>query len=275
MISAHDRLQRCVELSRQHGFGRIEVANLAQIAQARLYFRPLEDALEHALAAAAAAAKVGHDRAELNARLAASFALFTLAELEACRDQAAKAQTLVDRLEARRFEQACRLYVGRVALAEGRRSEAVELLEQALAISRRSGIGFHGPHILGALAHAIERPEERRRMLAEGEAFIRAGCVGHNQLRFYPDAMQVALGLADHDEVERYAAALEEYTRPEPLPWSAFFIARGRALAAFGRGRHDAALMVEIQRLRDEGERLGLRTALPAIETALAGSTQR
>ncbi len=82
--------------------------------------------------------------------------------------------------------------------------------------------------------------------------------------------MQVALELADYDEVERYAMALEDYTRPEPLPWSEFFVARGRALAAFGRGQSGAALMAEIQRLRDEGERLGLRSALPAIETALA-----
>jgi class 3 adenylate cyclase/tetratricopeptide (TPR) repeat protein len=270
MISAHDRLYRCVELSRQHGFGRIEVANLAQIAHARLYFRPQQDALEHALAAAAAAAKVGHDRAELNARLAASSALFALAELEGCRDQVVKAQTLVHRLEARRFEQPCRLDLGRIALAQGRRSEAVELLQQALDVSRRTGISFHGPQILGALAGALARPAERRRALAEGETLIRAGCVGHNQLRFYPDAMQVALDSADYDEVERFAAALEDYTRPEPLPWSEFFIARSRALAAFGRGRRDAALRAEIQRLRDEGRRLGLRIALPAIGTALA-----
>jgi hypothetical protein len=110
-------------------------------------------------------------------------------------------------------------------------------------------------------------------MLTEGEALIRAGCVGHNQLRFYPDAMEVALELPDHDEVERYAAALEDYTHLEPLSWSRFFIARGEALAAFGRGRRDAALMVEIQRLRDEGERLGLRVALPAIDAALAKRT--
>jgi hypothetical protein len=53
--------------------------------------------------------------------------------------------------------------------------------------------------------------------LAEAEAIIAAGCVSHNQLRFYPDAMDVSLEL-DLDEVERYAAALEDFTRPEPLP---------------------------------------------------------
>ena len=143
-------------------------------------------------------------------------------------------------------------------------------LQQDRDLSRQTGNGFHGPRILDALAGALTGPDEQRRALAEGEAVIRAGCVGHNQLRFYPDAMQVALDLADYDAVERYAMALEDYTRPEPLPWSAFFIARGRALAAFGRGQRGAALMAEFQRLRADGERLGLRIALPAIDTALA-----
>ena len=81
--------------------------------------------------------------------------------------------------------------------------------------------------------------------------------------------MQLALELGDHGEVERYAAALAEFTRSEPLPWSDFFIARGRALAAVGQGRRDAALIAELKRLRDEGERLGLERALPEIRSAL------
>jgi tetratricopeptide (TPR) repeat protein len=57
MISAHDRLLRCVELAREQNFGRIEVSNLAQIANTQLYFRPQREALESALTTAAAAAK--------------------------------------------------------------------------------------------------------------------------------------------------------------------------------------------------------------------------
>ena len=122
-------------------------------------------------------------------------------------------------------------------LAEGRRGEALEVLEEAMAISRETGLGFHGPNILGALAEAAQDPQQRRRALAEGEAIIRGGAVGHNHLRFYPDAITTALDLGEWDEAERYAEALEDYTRPEPLPWSDFFVARGRALAALGRGR--------------------------------------
>jgi hypothetical protein len=82
--------------------------------------------------------------------------------------------------------------------------------------------------------------------------------------------MDACLRSGDWDEVERYAAVLEDYTRPEPLPSSDFFIARGRALAAFGRGQRDAATTEALQRLRDEAAGVGLVTALPALEEALA-----
>ena len=72
--------------------------------------------------------------------------------------------------------------------------------------------------------------------------------------------------MSDWDSVERYAAALENYTSAEPLPWTAFFITKGRALAKFGRGKRDDATMEELQHLLDEAERTGLKTALPAFE---------
>jgi hypothetical protein len=166
--------------------------------------------------------------------------------------------------------QSCLLYLGKAVRAEGRRGEALELLEEAMAISRETGLGFHGPNILGALAEAAEDPQQRRRALAEGEAIIREGAVGHNHLRFYPDAITTALDLGEWDEAERYAKALEDYTRPEPLPWSDFFAARGRALAAIGRDGGDERAQPELERLAAEARRLEYRIALPAIEQALA-----
>lgn len=71
------------------------------------------------------------------------------------------------------------------------------------------------------------------------------------------------------DEVDRYAAALDEYTRPEPLPWSDFMIRRGRALAAYGRGNCTDSTLETLRQLHDEAERVGLRITLPALEAAL------
>jgi len=272
MISAHNRLRSCVELCRRYGFGRIEVANSAQIAHSMLYFCPQQEALEAGHAAAQAAAKVGHQRAELNARLAIIFALYALLRLDACREEAAKVEALVHRLGAWRFEQSYLIYVARAALAEGQQSQAIPLLQRALDVGQRTGMGFHGPQILAVLALALDEANARRRALAEGEAVIRRGCVGHNQLWFYPDAIETALDLCDYDEAERYAAALEGYTRPEPLPWAEFFIARGRVLAAYGRDKRDDETLRELRRLRGDADRLGLNMALPALDQALAGA---
>jgi tetratricopeptide (TPR) repeat protein len=271
MISSHRHLQHCVELAAQHGLGRIEVANRSQIAHASLYFQPNEEVLGQALSAAEAAKRVGHQRAELNARMAAVFAAAALGAFDRLREQADEARAIVDRIGARRFLQPSLLYLGRAELAEGRGDEALALVEEALAISRETGIGFHGPNILGGLAAVTPDPDERRRALAEGEQIIGRGCVAHNHLRFYPDAIATMLDLGDWGEAERYADALEAFTRPEPLPWSDFFVARGRALAAFGRGHGDEDGRRELKRLEAEAHRLHYRTALPAIEQVLAG----
>ena len=96
MVSAHARLSECVELSRRHGLGRVEVANAAQVAHTLLYFRPQQEALEAALAAAAAAARVGHARAEIIARNAAYFATSSAsASSGRCREEIVQAQDLV------------------------------------------------------------------------------------------------------------------------------------------------------------------------------------
>jgi len=84
--------------------------------------------------------------------------------------------------------------------------------------------------------------------------------------------MEAALNLGNWDDADVYAQALEDFTRPEPLPWTDFFIARARVLAAFGHGKRGEATLGELRRVRDEGERMGLKTALPALEEALARS---
>lgn len=266
MKTAHARLQSCVELAHAHGLGRVEVANLAQVAHAMLYFEPQDVALDAAIRAIQAAERVGHKRAELNACSAAIFASAALDEIDRCREYIERAQGLVRSLGAWRFEQSCLQYLGHVELAEGRREAAVGILRAAMDFSRRTGVTFHGPQICSVLARALDDPDERRGALAEGEAIIGHGCVGHNQLRFYPDAMEVMLDLQDHDELERYATALENFTRAEPLAWSDFFVARGRALSAFARGHRDDAAVRRLEILRNEAERLRLKPALPAMD---------
>ena len=117
---------------------------------------------------------------------------------------------------------------------EGDRSEAVWSSAKLSKSADQTGITFAGPSIFAALALALHDPSEQRELLAKGEAIIKKGCVGHNHLRFTPMLIEVSLALGDWGEAERYATAMTEFTRPEPLPWAGFFASRARVLAANG-----------------------------------------
>jgi hypothetical protein len=84
--------------------------------------------------------------------------------------------------------------------------------------------------------------------------------------------MEASLENADWSTVERAARLLEIFTHAEPLAWSDFFIARARALAAFGRGDRNDVTMRELQRLRDDANRAGLMAALPRLDKALSAA---
>jgi class 3 adenylate cyclase/tetratricopeptide (TPR) repeat protein len=269
MISAHRHLGQSVQLARRDGFGRIEVANRSQMAHASLYFRPQREALDDARAAADAARQVGHDRAELNARVAVMFACYACGEFDELRAHGQAAGTLVSKLGAWRFEQARLNFLAKAALAQGRPDEALSLTRDALARGRNTGLGLEGPRTLGTLARALDASDARCDALAEGEAIISQGCVGHNQPWFYWDAIDVALDLGRWQEAERYAAALEAHTRPEPLPWCDFHIARARILASLRGNRPDQQQLRALEGLRTEALRLDFTVALASIEQAL------
>jgi class 3 adenylate cyclase/tetratricopeptide (TPR) repeat protein len=270
MLSAHGHFSRCVELSRTHGFGRVEVANLTMVGHMEAYLHDLQRALATTLAAIELAARVGHHRAEVVAQHGASRVLCMMGHFEPAKAHAERALALVQRLGVRRFEAVSLNEQAMILRGEGRRAEALGVLHRALAISRETGISFVGPWLLGHLAVTTEDPAERRAALAGGEEVLGKGAVSHNHLWFYCYAIQAALAAGEYDDAERYAAALEDYTRPEPFPWAEFFIAYGRALAGRGRGRRDPATLRELRRLADEARRVGVRMALPALERAIA-----
>jgi hypothetical protein len=81
--------------------------------------------------------------------------------------------------------------------------------------------------------------------------------------------MEVALACRDWAEAERYASALADYTRQEPVPWADLFIDRARALAAHGRGDRSPATRKALRAIRDRLTAAGLLAAVPAIDAAL------
>jgi tetratricopeptide (TPR) repeat protein len=274
MITAYGHFHECVELSRKHGFGRIEVANLSMIGFSRRYAHGSKQALEIALETIEAAARVGHRRAELLGRLLAINVLVDAVDEDAARLHMHEADALVERSGARRFEPQILIHRAILLRTRGRFSEGQSLCTRAVAICRETGAGFLGAWASGELAANTEDPTGRRQALSDGESMLESGAVSHSHFHFYASAIEACLDSGEWDEVDRYATALEKFTQPEPLPWCDFHIARGRALARHGRGERDEATMRQLRRLRSEADNAGLRVALAAIEAALAGAVR-
>jgi hypothetical protein len=240
------------------------------MAFTRWYAGDTKGALADADLAIEKAARVGHRRAEMVGHHAAFFCRHSLMNFEAAQAHADGALVLSQQLGARRFETEALAFWSELHRLAERRVEALAEAQEAVKIGRETGPAFLGPFALGTLALATDDPAARQAALEEGEALLQAGAVSHNHLLFRRDAMDACLASGDWEGAERSAAGLEEFTRSEPLPFSDFYIARARALAAHGARRSDlSSLAAELARLHEEGERLGLRVALPPIERAL------
>jgi tetratricopeptide (TPR) repeat protein len=270
MRSAHEHFHHCLELCEANGLGRIEVANRPMAVLTRLFVDPLDEVVDAALTAIQAATRVAHERAEVIGQICLIFALLDRDELDRAKAHCARLEVLIQHLGARRFAAARLTYLGKIACSQDRRSSGLNLLREALRVSRETGDRFFGPRVLGAIAAATDDSGEREQALKDGEEILHSGAMGANHPWFYRDAMEAALRIGDWNRVEGYASALEDFTRPEPLPWTDFFIARGRTLAALGRGERDEKTISELKRLRDEARRVGLHAATPELDHALA-----
>jgi class 3 adenylate cyclase/tetratricopeptide (TPR) repeat protein len=271
MISAYKYYDRCIELGRNQGYLRVVAANLSMRGQTLEYMNDLDAAMADCRDAIELAKKIRQPRAEMIAAIVAAYITELNDPIEG--EKWAKASLEISRrLGARLFESINLEYLGRFAAQVGNFAEAENLVQKAIAILRESesGMRFLAARSFGALALVTQDAKLRWSALEEGEELLRLGAPGHNHLWFYRDAIEVCLRTNQWDKAETYAKALETYTSAEPLPSSDFFIARGRALAAFGCGCRDDEIVMELRRLRDEAERIGLKNDLPALEQALA-----
>jgi len=268
--TAQGLFERCIALAREARLERLELTYMPMLGVTRFYTGDALRTCELCHEAAERAMQLGEPRAEALARLVLASTCFQAGRYAEARSAAERGLELSRRLGARRFESDALLVLGMLKHAEGDTLQARTLLDQAYAIVEETGPGYSGPWVLGSIALANEDPAIRKRALALGEQQLAAGCVSHNYFHFYENAIEVALALGEWEEVERFATALEHYTRREPLPWTGLVIARGRALARCGRGERDPGLKAELQSLRSNAEQSCFRSAIAAVDAALA-----
>jgi hypothetical protein len=129
---------------------------------------------------------------------------------------------------------------------------------------------YMGPIILGMLALAADDAATRNDSIAEAESLLVHNNLAHNHLLFRRDAIDACLDAGDPEGAMRHAAALETRSRSEPLPWSEFFIARGRALAVHAANVRAETAQKELMRLLENGQRMGLHVWVTGLDAAVA-----
>lgn len=267
--SAYQALSLCVEKCRANGLGRIEVANLSQMANAMAFLDPLSQVAKMGWEAAEAAARVGHHRAQMNALAGLCVVAQEMEDLKLLRQSAEKALELAAKLNATAWEVQVRAFIAVERYLRGDLVNAERSVEQASQLATKFS-AFTGPWLFGLLAVVTRDAGERERALRHGERLLKEGSMGSNHLHFYRLAMEASLAVDDWHQTERYAEALEAFTREEPMPLTDYFIARGRVLARVGKGDGHDADITEIRRLLEIASQADYRLSARALETALA-----
>ena len=270
MRLAIDYFRRCRILSQERGYGRVEVGSTHMIGAIRRYLSESREALDDLRQAVARAAAVNNFRTQMVALNILGEILVDAGQSDEAHAALQEALRLAERVNNLRYRSYILYEMGRGRHYDpARRTEALGYLDQALALARSHDMRFVGPRVLAMIALA----DDARRLpaLAEGQRILQTGCLAHNVLWFYRDAIEAHCKAADFGEARVCAAALEHYTCEDPLPWARFVVARARALADYAEGKEDDALFEQLRELKSDGEKSGLTVALPAIDAALAG----
>jgi class 3 adenylate cyclase/tetratricopeptide (TPR) repeat protein len=270
MRSAHQQFRECVALARAQGYGRLEVANLSMVGFTGLHLARIGEAVAVGQDAIELAMRASQPRAEMMARLLVRWVEgLVRGRLDAADREAAPGLELARSLGAKRFE-AHMLGLGAlVELRRGDRTLARELAQSALATARQHGMGHGGPWLYGICALLEVDRTLRLSLLEEGERQLTRGCVSHNFIQLRELAIDALLEIGDWDGVVVNCERIRAYTAAEPLAMCEFVVARGLALARFGRGERSTALQESLLGLQTEGAEAELNTFLPALEAAL------
>ena len=269
MQSAYDAFRLCVERCREIGLGRVEVANSSQMANCFVYLAKAEEVINLSQEILGATSRVGNLRAEVNGLVGICSIAVDVGNAELIRVNADRGLSIARQIQSHAWEA---LLLGMSAMGyyvEGDMKRAQEAAEQAVTIGAPAR-AFVGGWTLGPLAVVTDSPNTRLKALREGDELSEKGMNGEGYLQFVRYAMLACQRAAMWDELDRYAQLLEDYTRAEPTLWSEFMVARGRALARFGRGERAESTIEELTELIAQAHSLGYHASVSDLKHVLS-----
>lgn len=255
MITAFRHFDRCVQIGEAHGHASVVPPNLAMRGLTLTYQNRFADALRDGRRALELAERSSNVRHQLLAHNVLASAQAFHGEFDDGLWHAERTLELGRQIGSRRFVIDATSQLAHLSWAAGRLEDARRMLDAALSLLDASLMAFSGAYVRGLQALCAETARERYARLTEGERLLDDRAVSHCHLYFYFAAMEACLEAGDADRALRYAAALGDYTRREPLPFAEFFIRRAQVLAG-------SAEPPERERLIAEAESCGLGAGL-------------
>ena len=270
MRSALEYFRRCVDLCAGHAWIRIEGPNRCMVGHCLWYMNELGAAIEEVRRACADGEAFGVVPVRVFAQTSLSQFLTEAGRFDEAEESCMRGLALARMAESRRYESTLLVSLAEVRLQQGNPKLARQHLHEALDLANRTGLGFIGALIYARLARTATDAGERVEALAKGEALLKEPGLSHCHLWFYRDAIEASVAAELWDDVLRYADALEDFVRGEPLPWADLIVARGRALRDAALGHRGPAALTRLRQIRKDVAEAGVGWALPTIDAVLA-----
>jgi class 3 adenylate cyclase/tetratricopeptide (TPR) repeat protein len=249
-LTAGQRLDNCIALAREHGLGRVEVANLPMLAAVHSYVGHGGKTTRAAIEAAKGARQL---RAELIALHIAMVGSLWGGTPEQVAVEFRRAQDIVHQLGARRFEPENLIFMADAERQLGNWTGARELVDRATAINREHGFVYFAAIVQGCRALAYHDDERvRRGALDEGMRLIQAESIAHDPLFYAYFGIEACLSAGDVEGTIRLCDLIDSVFAVEPSRFTRMLSERGRLIASAIASGLSPEVRSKLQRCRDE-----------------------
>jgi class 3 adenylate cyclase/tetratricopeptide (TPR) repeat protein len=264
---AHDYFQRCVELSRRHGLGRVELYQHYMVGMTRFFTGDLRGALSAVEHGIQQAERAGHRRAEMIARETLSLILTQMGEYALALQQIDLGLPLADATGSNMFKAMMLSERAEALAASGDLAGARVAVDECLALNPAEGWWLVGSTVHSLKAYFAKSEAEVVQAFEEVKHLFDGIAPGVISVFFHVRAASVCFSRGyDSLAVEQANAALGQLEDAALLELDA---RRILSLVEYRRGSRAPELLARIGGLRAEALQMGFLTAVAAIDKEL------
>lgn len=272
IITAREKLEECIRFSIESGLERTAIEIMHFTAYPKYYDLDIAGAMEVGRQSRESGVRIRHPRTIMNGNRVIAYMLLEQGRWDEAEKHLTENLRVAQELQARRFEPILRVQLAKIKALAGHKDEATHEGELAFAMSRSLDEKYLGPCVLGCYATFVEDRDKQDWALRRARQILKDGSASHNYFWFYRDAIAVCLQREDWEGACRFADALEAYAAGEPLPYTRFYVTKGRTLADWGRGNRVTALRRRLQQLLRQASEAGMAPEAEMIASALGGT---